>query len=227
MQGVWQNQDFFSDVSRMPNRYDLDQVSTDRPVCIVRTCGHCLAVNSKALDILKITEETVSPEGGEIGKENGILDGRFYDNAMDLIQDAIPVPEKEAVKQMLVAACKRLNAYGVTSCQTDDYCAFRNLPWETIHEAYHELEESGELTVRVYEQSNFTNLERLQKFVEAGHITGIGTELFKMGMQVAIHTIGDACFMCMHRRFSLITILQLWKQGLEKNCLLQVIAGKH
>lgn len=211
----------------MPNRYDLDQVSTDRPVCIVRTCGHCLAVNSKALDILKITEETVSPEGGEIGKENGILDGRFYDNAMDLIQDAIPVPEKEAVKQMLVAACKRLNAYGVTSCQTDDYCAFRNLPWETIHEAYHELEESGELTVRVYEQSNFTNLERLQKFVEAGHITGIGTELFKMGMQVAIHTIGDACFMCMHRRFSLITILQLWKQGLEKNCLLQVIAGKH
>lgn len=211
----------------MPNRYDLDQVSTDRPVCIVRTCGHCLAVNSKALDILKITEETVSPEGGEIGKENGILDGRFYDNAMDLIQDAIPVPEKEAEKQMLVAACKRLNAYGVTSCQTDDYCAFRNLPWETIHEAYHELEESGELTVRVYEQSNFTNLERLQKFVEAGHITGIGTELFKMGMQVAIHTIGDACFMCMHRRFSLITILQLWKQGLEKNCLLQVIAGKH
>lgn len=211
----------------MPNRYDLDQVSTDRPVCIVRTCGHCLAVNSKALDILKITEETVSPEGGEIGKENGILDGRFYDNAMDLIQDAIPVPEKEAVKQMLVAACKRLNAYGVTSCQTDDYCAFRNLPWETIHEAYHELEESGELTVRVYEQSNFTNLERLQKFVEAGHITGIGTELFKMGMQVAIHTIGDACFMCMHRRFSLITILQLWMQGLEKNCLLQVIAGKH
>lgn len=211
----------------MPNRYDLDQVSTDRPVCIVRTCGHCLAVNSKALDILKITEETVSPEGGEIGKENGILDGRFYDNAMDLIQDAIPVPEKEAVKQMLVAACKRLNAYGVTSCQTDDYCAFRNLPWETIHEAYHELEESGELTVRVYEQSNFTNLERLQEFVEAGHITGIGTELFKMGMQVAIHTIGDACFMCMHRRFSLITILQLWKQGLEKNCLLQVIAGKH
>lgn len=211
----------------MPNRYDLDQVSTDRPVCIVRTCGHCLAVNSKALDILKITEETVSPEGGEIGKENGILDGRFYDNAMDLIQDAIPAPEKEAVKQMLVAACKRLNAYGVTSCQTDDYCAFRNLPWETIHEAYHELEESGELTVRVYEQSNFTNLERLQEFVEAGHITGIGTELFKMGMQVAIHTIGDACFMCMHRRFSLITILQLWKQGLEKNCLLQVIAGKH
>lgn len=196
MQGVWQNQDFFSDVSRMPNRYDLDQVSTDRPVCIVRTCGHCLAVNSKALDILKITEETVSPEGGEIGKENGILDGRFYDNAMDLIQDAIPVPEKEAVKQMLVAACKRLNAYGVTSCQTDDYCAFRNLPWETIHEAYHELEESGELTVRVYEQSNFTNLERLQKFVEAGHITGTGTELFKMGPLKMMGGWGAWCKNC-------------------------------
>ena len=44
------NQDYFSDVKRMPNRYDLDRVSLDYPVCATRACGHALAVNSKALE---------------------------------------------------------------------------------------------------------------------------------------------------------------------------------
>lgn len=175
------NQDFFCDETRMPNRYDLDKISIEKPVCVVRVCGHCLVVNSKALEILGITEETKSPEGGSIGQETGVLDGRFYDNAMDLVYDAIPVPDKETLKNMIRLSCKELNAYGITSCQTDDYCLYRNIPWQTVNEAYQELEASGELTVRVYEQANFTCLIELKKFVEAGNNTGVGTNLFKIG----------------------------------------------
>lgn len=175
------NQDFFTDVKRMPNRYDLDRVSTERPICITRACGHCLVVNSKALELLHITEETTQPEGGVIGMEEGVLDGRFYDNAMDLITSAFPAPSKEDVKKMLRVACKKLNSYGVTSCQSDDYCMFRNVPWATVNEAYRELEEAGELKVRVYEQSNLTTVEDLQEFVEAGNMTGKGSDLFKIG----------------------------------------------
>lgn len=175
------NQDYFTDVNRMPNRYDLDFVSTGRPICITRACGHCLVVNSKALEILGITEETKSPEGGAIGIEDGKLDGRFYDNAMDMVMDAFPVPDKEDVKQMLRASCKKLNSYGVTSSQSDDYSMFRNLSWKTVNEAYHELEEAGELTVRVYEQSNFTTVEDLKAFIDAGNKTGTGSDYFKIG----------------------------------------------
>lgn len=175
------NQDFFCDETRMPNRYDLDEISTEKPVCVVRVCGHCLVVNSKALEILGITEETKSPEGGSIGREAGVLDGRFYDNAMDLVYDAIPVPDKASLKNMIRLSCKELNAYGITSCQTDDYCLYRNVPWQTVNEAYQELEASGELTVRVYEQANFTSLRDLKQFVEAGNNTGVGTNLFKIG----------------------------------------------
>ena len=181
LQGRGWNQDYFADADRMPNRYDLDKVSAETPICAVRACGHCLVVNSKALEILGVTADTPQPEGGEIGMENGKPDGRFFDNAMDAVYQIIPVPDKEEIKEMIRIACKALNSYGVTSSQTDDYCVYRSVPWQTVNEAYEELEASGELTVRVYEQSNFTDLPSLKEFVEAGNVTGTGTEMFKFG----------------------------------------------
>ena len=82
---------------------------------------------------------------------------------------------------MLVAGCAALNSYGITSCQSDDYCVFQNTPWQVINEAYRELEADGTLTVRVYEQANFTNLPALSAFVEAGNNTGSGSDMFRIG----------------------------------------------
>lgn len=67
------NQDFFADVSRMPNRWDLDAVSAEFPVCAVRACGHAMVVNSKALYLLGITAATPQIPGGEIVMEEGAL----------------------------------------------------------------------------------------------------------------------------------------------------------
>ena len=232
------NQDYFSDVSRMPNRYDLDEVSKERPICIVRCCGHGLAVNSKALELLNLPKNFEQPDGGSIDLENGL----FFDNAMDCIFKMIPAPDKDEIKKMILASCKRLNEYGVTSCHTDDYSAFSNVDWSTVHEAFNELEAEEKLTVRIYEQSNITNLDDLSRFIEAGHVTGTGSDMYKFGplkmlgdgalgartaflsipyaddkstygipvyskelmesmisfankhgMQIAVHTIGDAC----------------------------------
>ncbi len=175
------NQDYFSDVSRMPDRHDLDAVSSEIPIMITRCCGHCCVVNSRVLALAGITADTPSPEGGSIGMADGEPDGRLYDNAIDLLRPVRPLPGREELKQMIRLACAGLNRYGVTSSQSDDYCVFRALPFEAVNAAYRELEESGELTVRVYEQSNFTELSELQRFVEAGNVTGAGTELFRIG----------------------------------------------
>jgi len=172
------NHDYFTDVSRMPDRHDLDEVSTEYPVAAVRCCGHSLVVNSKALELLGITADTPAPEGGTIGMENGQPDGRLYDNAMDVVYAAIPEPTKEEAKAMIRAACRRLNAYGVTSCHSDDYTS---LPWRTVNEIFREMEADGELTVRVYEQSNFQTVEALREFIEAGNVTGTGTDFFRIG----------------------------------------------
>ena len=175
------NQDFFTDVARMPNRWDLDMVSTEHPVCAIRVCGHAMAVNSKALQMLGITETTPPIPGGEIVMENGVPNGILFDNAMELVYAAVPAPQKEDIKKMLLAASQMLNSYGITSCHSDDYCVFQNTPWQVINEAYRELEVSGLLTVRVYEQANFTTLPALTEFVSLGNITGKGTDLFRIG----------------------------------------------
>ncbi|MBR6569984.1 MAG: amidohydrolase [Clostridia bacterium] len=175
------NQDFFTDADRMPNRWDLDKVSTERPVCVTRACGHALVVNSRALEMLGVTADTPQVDGGQIVMENGQPNGVFFDNAMDLVSSRIPAPGKEDIQNMIRSACKALNSRGITSCHSDDYSAFHDLPWQTVTEAIRELEASGELTVRIYEQSNFSTPELLRQFVESGYHTGVGSDRFRIG----------------------------------------------
>lgn len=236
------NQDYFSDVKRMPNRWDLDRVSTTCPVVAVRACGHALVVNSYVLNLLGITGDAIQPDGGQIVMENGIPNGLLLDNAMDPVYAAIPSPSREDLKDMIRLACQKLNRYGITSSQSDDYCVFPDIPWQEVNAAFQELEAANGLTVRVNEQCNFTNLPALQAFVQSGNRTGVGSAMFRIGplkllgdgalgartaflsqpyadapdtcgiavftqevldamigyahaqgMQVAVHTIGDAC----------------------------------
>ncbi|MBQ1512353.1 MAG: amidohydrolase family protein, partial [Erysipelotrichaceae bacterium] len=78
------NQDYFSDVQRMPDRHDLDTVSTEYPIVVTRTCGHSCVANTKALELAGIDASTKPPVGGDIGREaDGTPDGRLYDNAID------------------------------------------------------------------------------------------------------------------------------------------------
>lgn len=175
------NQDYFNDIKRMPNRYDLDEISADKPVCIIRACGHALVVNSKALELLGNDVIRIQIDGGKIGIENNELDGRFYDNAMELVYALMPSPTIDELKIMILKACECLNAYGITSVQSDDYCSYTNLSWELIHEAYNQVIDENKLTVRVYEQANLTNIDDLKNFIEKGHVTGKGNEYFKIG----------------------------------------------
>ena len=175
------NQDYFSDVHRMPNRRDLDGISTRVPILLTRACGHCCVVNSRALELAGIGPETPAPEGGAIGMEAGEADGRLYDNAIELVREAIPAPTRQEVKEMLRAACTEANRYGITSVQTDDYESVPGVDWHMINDIYREMAAGGELTVRVYEQAQFPEVEGLRAFLAEGNRTGTGTEMFRIG----------------------------------------------
>ena len=176
------NHDYFTDEPRFPNRFDLDKVSTQHPVCIVRTCGHTCVVNTRALELIGVTAHTPQPEGGcfELG-EDGRPNGVFRENGMELVYGKLPRPGVDELKAMLLDAQAHLNSYGVTSCQTDDFTAFANVDWRDIMEAYRQLEAEGKMTVRMAQQAQLTTVEDLEAFLAEGYNTGWGDEWVKIG----------------------------------------------
>ena len=75
------NNEVWEDTS-YPSKEELDAVAPENPVSLGRCDGHMIWVNSKALEIAGITEETKNPQGGEImRKKDGSVLGCLSDNA--------------------------------------------------------------------------------------------------------------------------------------------------
>ena len=58
------NHDYFEDGRRFPDRHDLDGISMEHPICLIRTCGHACVVNTKALELTGITGGGGKVRGG-------------------------------------------------------------------------------------------------------------------------------------------------------------------
>ena len=170
------NQDEFEE-HRLPTRHDLDLVSKNIPIILYRACGHMAVVNTAAMDAFGITAST-HVDGGGIDLENGKPTGILRENALSLVQ--IPITLKD-LKQDILRAQKKLNAYGITSVQTDDLIMVEQERHHDLLQLFHEMAEKRELTVRVYEQSQFFTAENLERQVELGYQLNKGNDLFKMG----------------------------------------------
>lgn len=55
-----------------------------------------------------------------------------FENAVAVVYAGIPEPDEAQLCAMLRASCKRLNRYGITSCQSDDYETFPGVPYKTV-----------------------------------------------------------------------------------------------
>jgi predicted amidohydrolase YtcJ len=119
-----------------PSAKSLDVLFPNQPVWLKRVDGHAGWANSKAMAIAGINKATLSPEGGEIIKdESGLPTGIFIDNAMALIDNSIAPLSIKQQKQVLVKAMNSLASYGLTSVHdagidTDNLNAFKELSQE-------------------------------------------------------------------------------------------------
>jgi predicted amidohydrolase YtcJ len=89
---------------RHPTREDLDAVSTDVPILAIHQSGHLAAVNSKALELAKITVATKNPPGGVIRRKPGTQepDGVLEESAFWMVLGALPklsAADREAIAQ--------------------------------------------------------------------------------------------------------------------------------
>ena len=176
------NQDYFEDEKRLPTRHDLDRVSTDIPIYITRACGHIACANTKAIQLAGVTPDTPQPEGGHIDMgADGEPTGIFRENARLLLLERMPLPGPDSIRHMIDVAARELNRYGITSCQTDDFCVYSDLDWAVVMAAFRSLADEGALRVRVNEQAHFCDVQSLQGFLDAGYRTGVGDAQFRIG----------------------------------------------
>lgn len=136
-QGFWHPATF-------PTAKDLDSVSGAHPVVLDRIDGHSTWVNSRVLELSKISRDTRDPEGGHIMRDAaGEPSGMLVDNAQELIRQVIPKPTHADLERQVRAALQQFTRWGLTSVQD------AAVDLDTIS-IYKELLKRGELPVRVY-----------------------------------------------------------------------------
>ena len=159
---------------RYINNIDLDEVSPDHPVIIFHRGGHTAYVNSLALKIAGIDEETPDPKGGNIERdpETGNLNGRLLETATYLVEKFIPNQFTRSDYQAGVKLISEmLSKSGITSV-TDAGTGVKSL------QAFEDAYESGELKTRVYCMIRGYAFEEVN---DSGKKTGFGDEWVKIG----------------------------------------------
>ncbi len=121
----------------------LDEVAPDNPVSLVDISGHSIWVNSRALELAGITNDTLNPSGGIIEKNAvGDVTGVLRESAAGLVRGIIPGPSPDQVKEALYWASQLMLSYGITS-YTDAGVTGANLA------AYAALADEGRLPQRI------------------------------------------------------------------------------
>jgi predicted amidohydrolase YtcJ len=101
---------------RLPTRHDLDEVTRDWPVVVLKHDGHTAVGNSAALAAAGVDVETLDPQGGVVERESdGKPSGVFREAATRLLLSAVPVPEMDAFAAGAARSFRRLVGCGITS----------------------------------------------------------------------------------------------------------------
>jgi len=126
-----------------PTRATLDKAFPTQPVWLSRVDGHAGWANSKALSLAGITAATPDPQGGKILRDaSGEPTGVLVDQAMVLMQKAVPKLDKDTRRRAVRLALQHASAAGLTG----------------VHDAgvsradlalYRELADNNELPVRI------------------------------------------------------------------------------
>jgi len=133
---------------RLVTREDLDRISTDIPVCMLRTCLHIGACNSVMLERIRALEDVAPEVLALVDFANGIL----REDAARLYMKVLPQADDAYVKELIRLGQRDLNAAGITCVNSDDLKAIAGVDPIRLIGIFREMEADGELTVRVYEQ---------------------------------------------------------------------------
>jgi predicted amidohydrolase YtcJ len=161
----------------LPQRAWIDAATPNHPVWVNRLDGHMALANSAALKLAGVTGATANIAGGEIVRlPSREPTGLLKDNAMALVDKAMPPPTDEMRERALAAAMKYVAERGVTSVHNmgswDDLAAI-----ERAHKA-------NTLATRIYGVVPLADWETLRDAVAKkayGGTDGRGDDWLRVG----------------------------------------------
>ena len=158
---------------------DLDIALPEHPVLVGHRGGHTAWVNSLALKLAKVQENSPDPPGGKYDHDpsTGRLTGHVREHGMDAFHASIPSnftrdDRREGVKLI----SKMMSRTGITSVTDAE-----GSPEDLL--AYQEARDAGDLSLRVYCHIFHAFVG---KMLEAGVKTGLGDEWVRVGAQKMI-----------------------------------------
>jgi predicted amidohydrolase YtcJ len=164
------NQDLFSGEKRLPNRHDMDRISTEHAVIISRVCGYSLCCNTLAMEMAGITRNSLFAESGQIElDEKGEPLGIFGEGAaLYKIRSIIPPFNQEQIEEQLLFAMRHALANGLTSVGSRDVIEGN---YQSIVDAYVKLFTERDVHLRVNLQCTIESDEVFNEFIKRGWIT--------------------------------------------------------
>ncbi len=153
----WDQNDW--DVKEFPTNEELNRLFPERPIYLRRIDGHAALVNNKALQLANITKNT-KIEGGKIEIINGEMTGILIDNAMTIIENIIPKPTKEEIKNALIHAQNNCFSVGLT---TVDDAGLE----PSVIQLIDSLQKSKELKINIYAMLDIYS-NNFNEFIEKG-----------------------------------------------------------
>ncbi|MDZ7644998.1 MAG: amidohydrolase [Woeseiaceae bacterium] len=168
LNGTWDHENWGGE---LPDREWIDALTPDNPVWVFRLDGHMALANSLALEQAGVDADTPDVDGGEIVRDaDGRPTGILKDNAMALVESAVPPPGEAQLDREVRAAMRHVAAQGVTSVH--DMAAWPSLA------AYRRARAAGELTTRIYSVVPLSDWQRLRDEVREH---GTGDEWLRIG----------------------------------------------
>lgn len=139
------NQEFWDNKS-FPDKSILDIHFPNTPVCLIRQDGHCLWLNSSALKICNINENTSEPNGGKIVKDaNGYPTGILIDEAIELVRPFLNDYSENFYFKFLEKGIEHLASMGITTVHDMDV----DPKYTQIYEKYFNQAET-KINVRIF-----------------------------------------------------------------------------
>ena len=102
---------------KVPTRHDLDEVIPEKPVLIVRVCGHIGIANTQLLKKVGLWDNPEAIEGVELDS-NGKPTGVLKEKALDYVLEKIPKPPLKQYIEFMKEVLDELLSKGLTTVAT-------------------------------------------------------------------------------------------------------------